>query len=273
MIYRLVVTASATYVAVCILVAIFQTHLIYFPSRDVHTTPADIGMDFEDVTLRTSDGLSIAAWYVPRSEAKATVLYCHGNAGNIADLLVTIQQLHQLGYNVLVFDYHGFGQSEGRPSERGTYLDAEAAWAYLVETRAEPPARIVVFGHSLGGAVAIELAARHEPAALVAESTFTSLADVAATHHPLLPVRVMLVHRYESIAKIARVKCPKLFLHGGSDWLIPIAQGRTLYDTASSPKEFIETPGGHNTSGFTYSPEYSEKVAGFIDEALTGSRP
>lgn len=265
---RLVVTAVATYAAVCALLCLFQSHLIYFPSRDCHATPSDVGLSFEDLRLETSDGVSIAAWYIPHSHAKGSVIFCHGNAGNIADRLHSVKLLCNLGYNVLIFDYRGYGQSEGSPNEAGTYEDAEAAWRYLVEVRGESPRRVVVFGRSLGGAVAIELASRHTPAALVVESTFTRLTDIGRIHYPLIPVGLLLTNRYDSLNKVPAIPCPKLFLHGIDDELIPVGNARTLFEAAASPKQFVETPGGHNTGGFTYGPEYAAQLGAFVDAAL-----
>ena len=268
---RLVVVILLTYIGVSLLAAIFQTHLIYFPTSDYRITPADVGLDFEELRLEASDGAVIAAWFVPYPQAKATILFCHGNAGNISDRLHSIQVLHELGYSVLIFDYRGFGRSKGSPGENGTYLDADAAWEWLIKTRGEPAERVVIFGRSLGGAVAIELAGRHPPAALVVESTFTSLTDVGRHHYPLLPVRLLLRHPYESIDKVSTIACPKLFLHGTEDRLIPLANGRRLYEAAAPPKHFVETPGGHNNAGFTYGPAYAKRLAAFIDEAVKGS--
>jgi fermentation-respiration switch protein FrsA (DUF1100 family) len=269
---RLVIIALLTYLGVCLFVALFQRRFVYIPSRTFEGTPADVGLEYEDLTLTSSDGLAIGAWYVPHADAKGSAIFCHGNAGNISHRVHEIDILHSVGLNVLVFDYRGFGRSEGKPSEKGTYRDAEAAWRYLVETRGESPERIVVIGRSLGGGVAIELAKRHEPAALVVESTFTSLPDVARENFWFLPVRSLMIYRYDSIAKVPHIKCPKLFLHGNMDGLIPITLGRKLFEAAAEPKQFIETPGGHNEAGFTYSPQYTAEFGAFINDALAQSK-
>lgn len=265
---RLAVAVLIGYLGACVLAAMLQSRLVYFPSRDYALTPTDVGLDFEDLTLETADGVSIAAWYVPHADPKGSVIFCHGNAGNISDRLPGVKLLHSMGVNVLAFDYRGFGRSKGKPSETGTYKDAEAAWRYLVEARGESPQRVVLFGRSLGGAVAIELASRHRPAALVVESTFTSLVDIGRLHYPLLPVRLLLTYRYDSAARVPHITCPKLFMHGREDELIPIANGRALFDVAAEPKQFIETPGGHSEAGFTYSPEFTDRLAVFLDEVL-----
>lgn len=276
---RILVIAVLTYLGVCMLVERLQSKLIYFPTANYSGTPADRGLAFEDLTLVTSDGVAIAAWYVPNLDAIGSIIFCHGNAGNISDRLGTIQALHRLSVNVLIFDYRGYGRSEGRPSEEGTYLDAEAAWHYLVETRGQSPDRIVLFGRSLGGAVAIELAKRlHEPASpgigetapagLIVESTFTNLVDVGKLHYPYLPVSLIVTHRYNSIGKLPGITCPKLFIHGSDDTLIPIENGRKLFDAAEEPKQFLETPGGHNDGGFMYSPAYTRPLEAFLSEVL-----
>jgi fermentation-respiration switch protein FrsA (DUF1100 family) len=264
----LLAVAILTYLSVCLVVMFLQGKLIYFPTRGYDATPTDAGLVFEDLRIATKDGVKIAAWYVPHEQARGLVIFCHGNAGNIADRLHTIKELHRLRLNVLIFDYRGYGESEGKPTERGTYADAEAAWRYLTETRGEPAERIVIFGRSLGGAVAIELASRHTPAALIVELSFTSIADVGKLHYPLLPVRWLVTYRYASIEKVPNLTCRKLFLHGKDDELIPLTIGRALFDAAAEPRQFIETPGGHNAGGFLYSPAQTAKLAEFMDEIL-----
>lgn len=265
---RLLVLALGTYAGVLVLVAMFQTRLIYFPDREYQGTPAEVGLHFEEVTLAADDGIQIAAWYIPVDAAKGTVLIAHGNAGNLSNCLPTIAIFHRMGLNVLAFDYRGFGSSEGRPTELGTYRDAEAAWSHLVTTRREPPERIVLFGRSLGGAVMIELARRRAAAALITESAFTSMADVGQWHYPLLPVRWMLRHRYESITKVPQVRCPKLFVHPRDDSIVPFAMGQALFEAAADPKELLEVPGDHNDGGFETSPAFVAKVRAFIESQL-----
>lgn len=277
---RLLAVAVLTYLGVCVVITFLQSRLVYFPTRGYDATPADVGLQFEDLTLETSDGVSIAAWYLPHPDPMGSIIFCHGNAGNMADRLHSLKLLHDMGLSVLIFDYRGFGRSEGRPSEEGTYQDAEAAWRYLIETRGEKPGRVVLFGRSLGGAVAIELARRHAengrragqplqeggPAALVVESTFTNLVDIGRLHYRFLPVRLLLSYRYASIEKVSEINCPKLFFHGRDDTLIPLANGRKLFDAAAEPKQFIETPGEHNEAGFAYSREFTERLKGFLTE-------
>lgn len=267
---RMLIVVVGTYLCVLMLVSMFQSRLIYFPSRVIAARPTDLGLPFEEVRLNTRDGVRISAWWVPRDDAHSTILFLHGNAGNNGDRLPEVLALHSFGYNVLLVDYRGFGTSEGSPSETGTYLDADAAWEYATRARGIRPSAIAVIGESIGGAVAIDLARRVSPGALVILSSFTSLADIAAIHYPYLPVRWLLRHRYDSIAKIGEVRCPKLFFHGAEDGLVPLSNGRALFEAASSPKEFIVTPGGHNDGGFLYSDEFSARLRDFVD-AVTGA--
>lgn len=248
---RLLGLISITYCTVCVLVAIFQTHLIYYPTQGGEHNPGDIGLAFDNLRLETEDGVTIAAWYVAAEAASFTLLYCHGNAGNLSLRTEHIGELHRLGFNVLAFDYRGFGLSKGQPSEAGTYLDAEAAWDYLTLKRNMPPSAIVLYGRSLGGAVAVELAKRHPPAALILDSTFTSLADVAAHHYRFLPVHLLIRHHYDSLSKISAIPCPKLFLHGRSDKVVPFELGRRLFDAAAPPKRFVERSEGHSYPGLS----------------------
>jgi fermentation-respiration switch protein FrsA (DUF1100 family) len=270
---RLLVIIVGTYLIVCLFVLVFQGYLLYFPTREYYCTPTDVGLTFENVTLVTSDDVSLAAWYVPAEKARGSVVFCHANAGNMGDRVVTIKAFHRLGLNVLIFDYRGYGSSEGGPSEQGTYRDAEAAWRFVTEEKDESPERVVIFGRSLGGGIAVDLAARHEPAALVVESTFTSIVDVGKLHYPLLPVGLLCRYRYESIGKVPRVRCPKLFFHGSGDELIPIEIGRRLYEAAAEPKRFIETPGDHNDAGFLYNESYGRMLEAFLNEALPDAAP
>jgi pimeloyl-ACP methyl ester carboxylesterase len=265
---RLLIIVVLTYVGVCGVLFVVQDSLIYFPTSEYGLTPADMGLDYEDVTLNTGDGVSIAAWYTPHARPRGTVLHCHGNARNMSDRVSDVLALHQAGFNVLLFDYRGYGRSEGSPSEMGTYQDAEAAWRFLVEQMGESPERMVIFGRSLGGGVAVELALRHRPVALIVEASFTSLPETAARHYPFLPVRWLCRHRYASIEKVGRIDCPKLFIHARDDELVPFAIGRWLYEAASEPKQFIETPGGHNDGGYLYNEDITKQVQDFLHGVL-----
>lgn len=269
----LLITLVVTYVTICVVIFATQRHLIYFPSSGYTVTPEEMGLSYEAATLTTSDGESIAAWYVSVSQPRATILFCHGNAGNMAERCPTLKTFSRLGYDVLIFDYRGYGASTGVPSEAGLYCDADAAWQYLTVERQIPPQRIVVFGRSLGGAVAIDLATRHTPAALVVECTFTSMVDIGQREYPLLPVGLLCTHRYESVKKVPNLHCPKLFFHGMQDELIPLDNARRLFAAAAEPKQFIATGGGHNEAGCEYNAASTQQLGEWLASALTGNTP
>lgn len=242
----------AVYLGLCLLMFLFQSHYVYFPSREITATPAALALPFEDVSLTASNGQHIAAWFVPAASARGTVLICHGNGGNIGDRLHIIQRFHELGLNVFIFDYRGYGQSQGTPSEEKTYEDTLAAWKYLAQERNLPADRIIVCGRSLGGAVAAWLANRQKPAGLILESTFTSLPDIGAMVYWYLPVRLLCRYRYPTLANIRTVRCPVLVAHSREDEMIPFAHGQKLFAAAPEPKVFAEVTGGHNDGeGFT----------------------
>lgn len=238
--------AAAVYGGVCVLLFFYQPRMVYFPLAVVLRTPADIGLAYEPVTLLAEDNVRLAGWYVPCAAARGAVIMCHGNGGNIGDNLNSIGVFHKLGLNVLIFDYRGYGESAGKPSEEGTYRDARAAWQYLVEQRNMPPDKIIIFGWSLGGAVAAGLAEQVVPAALVLESTFTSIPDMGARDYPWLPVRLLCRYRYNTLARMERIHCPVLIAHSREDGMIPFQQGRQLFAAAREPKIFVELRGDHN---------------------------
>lgn len=244
----------------------FQARLLYFPQREIVVTPAAAGLPYEDVRIRTADGVEIAGWWVPGASQR-TVLFFHGNAGNVSGRLPTLRLFHELGFGTLIVDYRGYGRSGGRPSERGTYRDAEAAWQWLTEYRGVPPGQVAVFGRSLGGAVAAWLAVRHRPGALIVESSFTSVPDLAAELYPFLPVRLLSRFRYPTEASLARVAVPVLVVHGRADEIIPFRHGERLYAAAREPKAFLEISGGHNDWG-NPAAEYREGLRDFLERHL-----
>lgn len=247
---RILLTA---YIGFALVLYFFQSHLVFYPEigREIIAAPSQVGLPHEDIRLTTDDGLSLHGWFIPAAEARGTVLFLHGNAGNISHRIDTLQMFHRLGYSTLIFDYRGYGNSSGTPSEQGTYRDAEAAWRYLTEQRRIPPCQIVLFGESLGGAVASWLAARQKPAALVIASGFTSAPDLAQHFYPYLPVRWLARLRYDTRENLRAVAAPVLIAHSPEDEIIPFEHGQALYATANSPKRFLELGGGHN-DGFIF---------------------
>ncbi|MGB5440217.1 MAG: alpha/beta hydrolase [Gammaproteobacteria bacterium] len=237
----------------------FQPRLLYFPdmpARAVEANPEDIGLDFEPLTLTTRDGEQLDAWFIPAIQSRGVLLFCHGNAGNMSHRLDSIRLFHDLGLSVLIFDYRGYGRSSGSPTEQGTYLDVDAAWDYLVEKRRILPTQIILFGRSLGAAIAADLASRQDAAAVILESAFTSVPDIAATLYPWLPVRWLSRFRYDTLKKLAAIHSPLLIVHSRDDEIIPFANGERLLAAANEPKQLLKLRGGHNdgfiVSGKTY---------------------
>lgn len=247
----------------------YQSKLLYYPnvpSRDVETTPAGAGLEFEPVRFATEDGLTLDGWFVPRSGARQVILFFHGNAGNISHRIESLQLFHDLGFDCLIFDYRGYGRSDGKPSEQGTYRDAEAAWQYLTITRDIQPQQIVLLGRSLGAAIATQLAGRHTPAALVIESAFTSLTDLAAKIYWFVPVRLLSRYHYPVADYLKSVTSPVLVVHSQDDELIPFAHGRRLFEIANTPKQFLEIRGSHDGGFLETGRLYSDTLRGFLQQ-------
>lgn len=244
-----------------------QESLIFFPDRHVRFTPADLGMAFGDVRLETSDGVTLAAWWVPAPQGRGALIFSHGNAGNMGDRVGKLRLFHDLGLSVLAFDYRGYGASQGKPSEEGTAHDMDAAVAHVRDSRGVPLDRTVFYGESLGGAVVIEAATRFPPAALVAESTFTSARAMARRHYPFVPPALVRVG-YDSLSRVRRLACPTLFLHGPADTIVPFEMGEALFRAAPEPKRFATLVGDHNSGGILESPEACRKLAELLDAVL-----
>ncbi len=256
--------AAGAYAALCVLAFAFQTRLVFFPARRLLANPGQAGMAYRDVRFRTGDGIELHGWFIPGSGGSPVLLFCHGNAGNISDRLESIRIFHDLGLSVFIFDYRGYGLSGGRASEAGTYEDARAAYRLLVQEEGVRPEDIVFFGRSLGGSVAIALAAEHVPAALIVESCFPSLADVAARAYPFLPVRRLIRVRYDSTDRISRVRCPKLLIHSRDDEIVPLGLGLRLFELAAHPKQFLEIRGDHNAGFVESGRAYTEGLERFL---------
>jgi len=251
---------------------IFQSHYVYYPDRVLSADPGSIGLYFENVAFETTDRVKLSGWFIPGESASGVILFCHGNAGNISHRLESIQIFHRLGLDVFIFDYRGYGQSDGKPTEDGTYKDAAAAWQYLTEERQVNPNQIIVFGRSLGGAVASWLAQSHTPGALILESTFTSLPDIAATLYPYLPVRPLLRFEYNTAEYLGRVNCPVLIVHSRDDEIMPFSHGWRLFEMAKEPKEFLEISGTHNEGFFTSGKHYEGGLNAFVLESVEPRR-
>ncbi len=226
---------------------------IFYPSRKILATPADIGLSFEDVYLKTQDGITIHGWFIPSAGAKTTLIFLHGNAGNIGDRLDKIRLFHAMGLSILIVDYRGYGKSEGRPTEAGIYKDALAAYDHLLNSRDVDPKRIIAYGASLGGAAAVDLATKRKLDALIVDSSFTHAVDMAKRIYPFIPSFLVGI-KMDNIGKIKTIEIPKLFIHSKDDEIVPLELGRRLFETAPPPKEFLEITGGHN-EGYSESQE------------------
>lgn len=248
---------------------VFQGRLVWMPYKAVNHTPANIGLSYEDVTLETRDGMNIHGWWVPADSALATILICHGNAGNVGHRLDTIRLFHEWQFNVFIFDYRGYGQSEGSPSEEGTYLDGQAAWEYLTREQQLGADEIVLFGRSLGGGIASWLATQVTPAALILESTFTSVPNVGAEVYPFLPVRLLSRIHYPNSTHIRQINCPVMVIHSPQDDIIPFHHGQKLYELASEPKRFLQISGDHNTGYLMAGNAYRDGILAFVQASMT----
>ena len=243
----------------------FEWKNIYYPTREISITPESLGLNFEDVFFETDDHVMLNGWYVPCEGATSTFLFCHGNAGNISDRLDSIDIFHDIGLNVLIFDYRGYGKSRGFPTERGTYLDAMAAYKWLISEKKLDEDKIIIFGRSLGGAIAIDLAAKINKGLLISESAFTSIIDIGKELYPFLPVKYCTSIKYDSIQKIKNVKIPKLIIHSEDDEIIPFYHGEKLFKAAISPKQFYKMHSGHNDGFMAMGKEYKDTIRGFIN--------
>lgn len=247
---RLLIALLVAYGIVLVLVYSLQPRLLFLPGvpgRELSATPEQIGLPYRDVSLATEDGETLDGWWLPREQARATVLFFHGNAGNISHRLDSLEIFHELGLQVFIFDYRGYGRSSGKPSEAGLHKDARAAWDWLMQTEGVPPERIILFGRSLGGAVASRLAAGVDAAGLIVESAFTSVPDIAAEIYWWLPVRLLSRLDFDTAGHLRESDLPVLIVHSVDDEIIPFEHGRRLHGIAGERATLLEIRGGHNT--------------------------
>ncbi len=226
--------------------------------------PSDIGLHYDEVNLVADDGRLLRGWYVPARQAKGVVLFFHGNAGNISHRLDTLSLMNKMQLTTLIFDYRGFGDSEGSVSEQGVYLDAAAALDYLTSVRQIPAEEIVYFGRSLGGAIATQLASRFTPKALIVESGFSSVPNMAARIYPFLPVRFLSRFDFNTERNIKSVRCPILIVHSPDDEIIPFEHGLTVFESANQPKQFLQIRGSHNNGFLTSGEHYRGNIERFV---------
>lgn len=248
-----------------------EKRFVFFPVAELLYNPGDVGLDYEDVRFQTSDGLTLQGWFIPGNFEKTsgvTWLWFHGNGGNLGHRVDELALAHhRTGANIFIFDYRGYGASEGKPSEQGTYLDSRAALGYLASRPDVDSDRIVYSGHSLGAAVAVELSLSQPPMAMVLVSPFASVRDMAKLALPFPPVGWLVRNHYDTISRIPQVNVPVLVLHGDLDDTVPISQGRKLYEAANQPKRFQALVGaGHNDTYEAAGEQYWTAIESFLAE-------
>ncbi|MBW4527206.1 MAG: lysophospholipase [Phormidium tanganyikae FI6-MK23] len=259
------------YAIVCFVLFLIQSRFIFFPTHTIYKTPADLGLSAQEVWLPVKTWLGkterIHGWWLPGKDPNlGTVLYFHGNGGTLGGV-DQMNRIHQLGFSVLVISYRGYGKSEGGfPSESQVYEDAQTGWNYLINDRKISPNQITIYGYSIGGAVAIDLAAKHPDArALIVQSSFTSMKEMAVRqkYFRLFPLEIILTQRFNSIDKVKSLKMPVLYFHGDADTLIPPAMSQALYDATPTPKQLLFIRGAnHNDAEFTI--EHLEAIQKFV---------
>jgi uncharacterized protein len=242
-----------------------EEYLIFIPSRYPEGDWFPWGLKFEDAWFKAADGTKIHGWYVPHDSPRAVILFCHGNGGNVTHRVDILKKLHDdASASVMIFDYRGYGRSEGKPNEMGILSDARAARTWLAQREKISETDIVMMGESLGGGVAVDLAAKDGAKGLVLICTFTSLPDVAASYYPIFPIHLLMRTRLDSISKIANYKGPLLQMHGEVDSIIPYKNGRKLFDAANAPKKFLDYPlHDHNDS---VPDEFFEELNAFLEK-------
>lgn len=240
-----------------------ESSQIYFPYKNLDATPQEYNLNYEDIYFSTKDDIKLHGWYIYPPKANNTILFFHGNAGNISHRMIDINRFYSWNNNVFIFDYRGYGKSHGSPSEDGLYQDALAAYQFLIRKKNIDADKIIFFGRSLGGALAINLALTFPPKALISESAFTSIKDMAKNIYPFIP-SWLISSQYDSLTKIKNIKCPKLILHSVDDEIVPFEHGQKLFNAASFPKTFFKMQGGHN-EGLLEPNNYPNALLQFIE--------
>lgn len=264
---------AVLYSGACLFLLTQQRQMIFVPTRTLDATPDDLGLAYDDVWLRVAPDKSdrIHGWWIPSSEPVGVMLYLHGNGENISANLSYAQQFHRLGFSILMIDYRGYGLSDGRfPSEAQAYEDAQAAWNYLVHDRGIPPKEILLFGHSLGGAIALDLAIRQPDATgLIIESAFTSIRDMAlrTPQYRIFPIDALLTQRFDSLSKVRSLQMPILIIHGTADTVVPADMSDRLYAAAPYPKELLMVTGAaHNNVAEIGGEQYLQTIKQFMKQ-------
>lgn len=265
-------------ILVCLILLVFasfhffygriESFFVFFPDRSLQLRPEMLDLTYREVFFGSQDGKRLHGWFFPQKKETPIILFSHGNAGNISDRLHNIRLLADKDLQVFIYDYRGYGQSSGAPSEKGIYLDGLAAYDYLVEREKVPPERIVLFGRSLGAAVAIDVALNRPVRSIIIESGFTSTKEMAGTMFPFSLFSRLLPANYNNLEKIGKVGVPKLIIHGDSDEIVPFAMGKRLFEASEEPKYFYALKGaGHNDTYIVGGEAYFRKIAAFARDS------
>lgn len=251
-IYKGIFVVFISWVALNAYIYMQQPNMVFYPFKKIEVTPKDWALDYKQVSLKLKSDIKVSGWFLPHPQAKKTVLFFHGNGGNISHRGDSLYIFHKLKLNILIIDYPGYGESEGYPSEDGLYQSADAAWQYLIDEEKIDPKNIIIFGRSLGGAVAVDLASRVYAGGLILESSFSSAHDMVDMAFPAIFKLIYLRYSFDSLTKIKKIKSPVLVIHSPADEVIPFELGKKLFNAIESEKEFLEIEGGHN-DGFMQS--------------------
>ncbi len=246
---------------------------VFYPDRRLVATPARAGLDYKDLWIDTPDGERLHGWLVEAGPGAPLLIFFHGNAGNIGDRVDNVARLVEVGISVLIFDYRGYGRSTGRPTEEGVYTDGRAVYRFALESLGYSPGDVVLFGRSLGTAVAAHVASKAVVAGVILESAFTSLKDLAWIHYPFIPGKFLVKGKFNVVEMVRGIRAPLLVIHGDRDGLVPMKLGERVYRVAPEPKEFYVIHGaGHNDTDVVGGRPYFERLRSFVYR-VTGREP
>ena len=262
---KLLLKITVYVVLFLLVIRYLERNTLYYPMKEIVTTPGIVGLDYEEVYFKTDDNKRLHGWFIPNDDARFTIIFTHGNAGNISHRIEKIDMLHRLGLGIFIFDYRGYGKSEGRPSEKGLYKDVEAAYKYLTKKRGISGEDIIAYGESMGGVVAIHLAHKANVRAVITEEAFTSIRDMARTAYPFLP-HFIFSSRFDALPKIKDVEAAKLIIHSIGDEIVPFRMGKRLFEAAGPPKKFLELRGSHNTAFLDSRKEFIAGIKAFLED-------
>ncbi|MDP2601956.1 MAG: alpha/beta hydrolase [Deltaproteobacteria bacterium] len=268
--YLCLALASTALLCGCLM----EEKIIFQPDAEIHQTPRNVGLAFDDIYFTTEDGVRLNGWFVPHPRAASTLLWFHGNAGNISHRVDNIKLLHDtVNVNIFIFDYRGYGRSDGMASEEGTYRDGAAAIEFLRQRYGVDQSKLIIFGRSLGAAVAAEMATRVQSLAVILETPFVSVRMMARDKFPFLPIGPLLKTRYDVVEKVRKIRSPLLVLHGDRDEIVPFSHGKQVFDAAPQPKWFYTIAGaGHNDTYLVGGNPYFAALRQHIERAEASSR-